>query len=196
MTCPMPSDKQRAFYVRLFQYKTCLGGCYETKLVCDFPRRRGMWESKYPDYCTSCAYRLNQRDVYHKSQFFHREREWCLATLRGHRLRGFVVNIELDALYEHAIITKKCPYCGITIDWRPGQGHVMKGRRHNAPSLDRVNGDRIINHIWEGPADMSTGAVIIICLKCNVMKGTDTHWEFVQRCKQVTKYTNKVYGNM
>lgn len=111
--------------------------------------------------------------------------EWCRSTLRRHRMKGYeVLPGFLLTLRSYAWTAPICPYCGRPIDWSPGKGKL----RDFSPTLDRVNGGKKIDHIWEGADDESEGAVVIVHNICNLLKSSltfkeasDYHWQWVKR---------------
>jgi hypothetical protein len=94
-------------------------------------------------------------------------RGWSSNTIRNHIKRGNNVTITLDTLSELAQRTDACYYCGCVLNW--SYGNKGGGRVRNSPTLDRVNNNPFIDHIWKGD-DQMDGAVAIVCHTCNVGK--------------------------
>ena len=97
-------------------------------------------------------------------------KKWIVNTKIGHKHRGYNVNITSEYLYELAIKTTNCPYCGIAFDWNSAN------RRNLAyPSLDNITNDVKLNDT----------NVEIICRRCNTIKGQRSKKEFIDYCTKV-----------
>lgn len=100
------------------------------------------------------------------------QKAWAINTLKNHKRRGFVIDVDAEKLIEHARTVTHCPVCGRKIEWG---GHERN--RMLSPSLDRINGDRTIR----------LDNIQITCVQCNVGKGDGDVESFVSFCKNVVR---------
>lgn len=110
-------------------------------------------------------------------------RKWSNATIYSHKKRHINVSISVDELSSFAQTIDYCQYCGQRLEW----DRKVKGGKKNmktSPSLDRVDNDSFIDHIWQNDSN-TTGAVAIICSRCNVSKQDRTLSEHIIYCSNI-----------
>ena len=89
-------------------------------------------------------------------------RIWSETSIKRHKKRGMCVNIEAHELTELARRTDFCPVCGVHFHWDFKKWNKYEDDK--LPTLDRKDNERIL-HI---------GNVMILCKRCNGLKGSLT----------------------
>jgi transposase len=107
-------------------------------------------------------------------------RNWASKRLTDHRMKGYKVEMSLNALM--ATTTETCRYCGCDLDW--SRGTKQHRVQSNSPSIDRVDNDMHLDHVWQGD-DKTFGAVTICCNKCNTCKSNRTFAEWLALSKSL-----------
>jgi hypothetical protein len=142
------------------------------------------WNKEHPE-----QFAANQRKSYLNTKDkrleleAQRRRSWSSATIGSHRRRSITVSITTDELSEFAQTIDYCQYCGQRLEW----DRRVKGGKKNmktSPSLDRVDNDSFIDHIWQGDSN-TTGAAAIICSRCNVSKQDRSLSEYLIYCSNI-----------
>jgi len=89
------------------------------------------------------------------------------------------VNITIDELAKLAKKTKECRYCSKKIVFKCGE---RRGKAEkNSPTLDRIDNEKELN----------INNIQVICFECNCMKGSKTHKELIEWCKNVLSKNNQ-----
>src|SRR4030065_2045016 len=127
----------------------------------------------------ACSYYINNKDKclknIRKQRSKRSHRTWSRSTIYSHKEQEYDIQLTLDELENLAIRTIECPYCDIELDWSLGN---KNGRsKYNSPSLDRINNGKIL----------TIDNVQILCIVCNMTKGTRTEEEFASYCLMVSK---------
>lgn len=103
------------------------------------------------------------------------KKDWSIKTLSSHKMRGFIIKISANDLYEKVLKIDYCELCNKKLSWyRTGK------IQHNSPTLDRLNNENIINKY----------NIQILCHECNSTKRKKTIPELLEWCKKVIE----VYG--
>jgi hypothetical protein len=104
-------------------------------------------------------------------------RKWARNSIQKHNSYGYQVNISIDELEQLALDTSECPICGVKFHWT-----YTKGNTGESPTLDRINNDHI----------MTIDKCMIMCARCNGIKGRRTLEEFLKYCNMiVNKFGDK-----
>jgi len=99
----------------------------------------------------------------------YQKRKWAWHTKSSHKNQmKRVVTITHQDLYDMACKTDCCYYCGCVLDWSPKKGQAQA----NSPSLDRI----------DPVQDMTKENCRIICLACNMGKGSGSEIDYIARC--------------
>jgi 5-methylcytosine-specific restriction endonuclease McrA len=104
-----------------------------------------------------------------------KEKRIELATEATHRRRARKRKTEVEHGIGPAALRKKygdvCPYCGVTLDFRPGTGRVYNPKRASVEHVVPLSQGG--THTWEN--------LILCCLRCNLRKNrrTDDEWRAV-----------------
>ncbi len=142
------------------------------------------WNKSHPKQrsITSTKYWINNHERLMEIESNVR-RHWTNGTIGSHKRRGIIVSISSDELREFAQSINTCQYCGQLLEWNR---NVKNGKKNmtTSPSLDRVDNDLFIDHIWQH--DLNTrGACTIICSRCNVSKQDRTLSEYLIYCSNL-----------
>jgi hypothetical protein len=108
----------------------------------------------------------------------HPFKYWAQSTLKTHREKGLSVNLSAHDLITLAAKSPKCLLCECALDWTRSNGRLSSKNWVTKPSLDRVNNDTFLNK----------DNVMLICCRCNRMKGKLTLAKFVQHCKNILSH--------
>jgi hypothetical protein len=95
------------------------------------------------------------------------ERCWAIRRLSSHR-KKYQVFVTVDELEHLAMTIKKCPFCGISLNYL-----VLGGLSREGPTLDRLNNEKFL----------TIDNIQILCYNCNTAKLKRTFKEFVLFCK-------------
>ena len=119
--------------------------------------------------------RCRKCDNQYRREWFRKNpiKTWCSQTIRNHKTDDYIVDIKRDELMKMAIKTKKCPICGITLDYSFGTKNNKLWI--NSPSLDRINNEKFLN----------LDNIQIICRRCNATKLNRSMKEFVIYCAKI-----------
>ena len=109
-------------------------------------------------------------------------KKWTTSSYNHHKTRkGFTMIITKGELYEMAVNTTHCYYCGCKLKWERENGIQL-----NSPSLDRTNNDIIL----------TKNNCKIICHSCNFGKSKGTPEEYIDRCVNVARLHGKEDSNV
>lgn len=140
--------------------------CGLVKPLKDFVKDRRL-KSGYTKICKQC-----KRDAARKVVYSDPVRAFAVNTLKNHKRRGCKIEITPEDIVKKAEFRKVCPICGRTIHWDP---EMRKLDRMRSPSLDRINGEKVIRH----------DNYEIICVRCNMAMGDGNYEELLEWCKDV-----------
>jgi len=174
--------------------------CKLHKDVSEFYRKGENRKGKihYASYCKKCDairrmnyYKSNEKIVKRKAKEYREKnkekltayrhknwiRKWCIGTINHHRNCGYVLKFTLDDLYNLAMNTKKCFYCGCDLKWYPGKLQPY------SPTLDRIDNGK----------ELERNQIEIICRKCNSTKQDRNFHEFIRYCISISnKFKNSI----
>ncbi|RLC86712.1 MAG: hypothetical protein DRJ03_08035 [Chloroflexi bacterium] len=156
--------------------------CGEFKKVEEFYRDSSKDDGLF-NWCKKCKnegnmqWRANNRERHNAYSTQWRasnpKRYWAMIALKGHRRRGFNIEITTDNLFDLAENTEECWICGCKLDWSIC---TKSGKpQSNSPSLDRIDNGNVL----------TLNNIQIICYRCNVAKSMMSMKEFVEYCKNV-----------
>ena len=166
-------------------YKIC-SKCGESKPISEFSvSRKGVTGNILRGECNTCKNEY-QRDFNKNNPGKFREykrtysqnhpmRIWVHNALKSHRRKGFVVNVTPQFVFDLAIDTPNCKYCGNELDYTTISGKRKFLNRNNVPTIDRI----------DCGISLDENNVEIICLECNSTKLGRSRQEFYEYCKNV-----------
>ena len=117
--------------------------------------------------------------------------QWAMATISSHKSKGVTVDISIRDLVDLAVNAKYCPICGRRLELGRGlkkydkNGYLIDRPKHEDIGILSV--DRINNEMH-----MNKDNVMIICRRCNSMKGDRTMHQFI---RDIFKMTYNMLGN-
>jgi len=151
-------------------WRICTSGkaCHQLKSIEDFSRTRGALGRSHS--CKVCDTKRAQEQ--HKN---NPQARWANDTIRRHRKRGHIVNIDAHELIAFAKTQEYCPIDDVKLNWEVGTKNGVAGL--DSPTLDRINNETEYNmsQVW------------IICNGCNSSKGARTLHEWLLHSEAIVE---------
>lgn len=141
--------------------------CKEIKSRTEFYKRRDSKDG-LRNVCKLCMIDIT-KSWHEKKRIESPFYRWAKNTLKGHKHRGYQVNITSEELEDIVSKTKTCQICGCEL--KRGNGKVTD----ISPTLDRKNNENVID----------INNIMILCNYCNLTKGKRPIIEFIKFCELV-----------
>ncbi len=140
--------------------------CGQVKPLKDFVKDRRL-KSGYTKICKQC-----KRDAAREAVDRDPVRAFAINTLKNHKRRGCEIEVSPEDIIKKAKTREFCPICGRKILWNPAERSL---NRMQSPSLDRVNGEKVIRH----------DNYEIMCVRCNMAMGDGNYRDLINWCIDV-----------
>lgn len=131
-------------------------------------------------YTISPEKRLQYRKTYERNNPM---RYWVYTALKSHKRKGFLINVTPEFVYNLAVVSPHCFYCGSLLDYTTPRGKRNTVGLSNLPTIDRIDNGNNINE----------DNIRIICCRCNSTKYDRTELEFYNYCNKIVNMLRDKY---
>lgn len=151
-----------------------------------FKAKRGLYKRR-PE-CKLCKTKYiitpEKRREYHIN-YRHKNpmRTWAQVSIKSHYRSHHKIEITWHTVYELALITPKCLYCGSTLDYTTPSGSRNLISMDNLPTIDRI----------DNSSTLSKENIRILCCRCNTTKHERSELEFYKYCKNIVSILDDKY---
>ena len=141
-------------------------------------------DDKIHHYCKECQnkiakeYRENNKDKVnntikkYRNNINNKFKIFASTTINDHKRNGYTVNITKHELEKIAENTIRCIYCDVELNYNRGDKYKTM---INSPSMDNIENKKTIY----------INDIRIICHRCNTIKNSMSHKEFIEYCKKI-----------